>query len=249
MIGLNRRNLMKLGIASAAVPFSALAQDAGSEAGARGKVGGRSESELFLGNNMPGGGQLEIRLTASIYTNDPDQLEVAQRMKPFNLDSWVTEWTRVAEKNERAADQLAAEGRKVTANEYYLKGVHLLSRSLLAPARHRPAHDAQLQKNARDFRQSLEDDARPLRAHSSQLRRHHARRLLPQAQRPRRKTLPHHDRLPRRRHHGRSDDPRRRRVRSPRHGVSSGGFPRPRRSFAPERSAPARPTPNASRRP
>jgi len=121
MIGLNRRNLMKLGIASAAVPFSALAQDAGSEAGARGKVGGRAESELFLGNNMPGGGQLEIRLTASIYTSDPDQLEVAQRMKPFNLDSWVTEWTRVAEKNERAADQLAAEGRKVTANEYYLK--------------------------------------------------------------------------------------------------------------------------------
>jgi dienelactone hydrolase len=121
LLGLNRRTLVKIGIASAALPFSALAQDAGSEAGARGKVGGRSESELFLGNNMPGGGQLEIRLTASIYTSDPDQLEVAQRMKPFNLDSWVEEWTRVAEKNERAADQLAAEGRKVTANEYYLK--------------------------------------------------------------------------------------------------------------------------------
>src|SRR6185369_5763485 len=81
-IMLDRRSLVKLGLASAAVPFSALAQDLGSEAGARGKVGGRSESELFLGNNMPGGGQLEIRLTASIYTSDPDQLETDQRMMP-----------------------------------------------------------------------------------------------------------------------------------------------------------------------
>ena len=61
LLGLNRRNLVKLGIASAAVPFSeiltssALAQDLGSEAGAMGKVGGRSESELFLGHGMPGG--------------------------------------------------------------------------------------------------------------------------------------------------------------------------------------------------
>ena len=42
-------------------------------------------------------------------------------MKPFNLDSWVTEWTRVAERNEQIADKLAAEGRKVSANEYYLR--------------------------------------------------------------------------------------------------------------------------------
>src|SRR5579871_1794042 len=125
LLGLNRRNLVKLGIASAAVPFSeiltssAVAQDLGSEAGARGKVGGRSDSELFLGNNMPGGGQLEIRLTASIYTSDPDQLEVAQRMKPYNLESWIAEWTRVAERNEQMAQQFAAQGLKVTANEYF----------------------------------------------------------------------------------------------------------------------------------
>src|SRR5665213_4128716 len=125
---LSRRGLVKLGAISAGIaPFSqafvshARAQDAGSEAGRLGVVGGRAEEELYAGKGLPGGGQLEIRLSASIYTSDPDQLEVAQRMKPFNLASWVTEWTRVAEKNERAADQLAAEGRKVTANEYYLK--------------------------------------------------------------------------------------------------------------------------------
>ena len=64
---------------------------------------------------------MEIRLTASIYTNDPDQLEVAQRMKPFNLDSWIVEWMRVAEKNEELADKFAKQGLKVTANEYYLR--------------------------------------------------------------------------------------------------------------------------------
>src|SRR5580693_1122652 len=125
---LNRRGWMKLGVISAGVaPLSsafvsrASAQDAGSEAGRVGVVGGRAEEELYPGKGLPGGGQLEIRLTASIYTSDPDQLEVAQRMKPFNLDSWIVEWTRVAEKNEQEAEKLAAEGRKVTANEYYLR--------------------------------------------------------------------------------------------------------------------------------
>jgi dienelactone hydrolase len=56
-----------------------------------------------------------------MYTSDPDQLEVAQRMKPFDLESWITEWTRVAEKNEAMAEKFAADGYKVTANEYYLR--------------------------------------------------------------------------------------------------------------------------------
>ena len=64
---------------------------------------------------------MEIRLTATIYTSDPDQLEVAQRMKPFDLESWITEWTRIAEKNEQMAEKFAADGYKVTANEYYLR--------------------------------------------------------------------------------------------------------------------------------
>src|ERR1700749_2375843 len=96
---LNRRGLMKLGAISAGIaPFSraARAQDAGSEAGRLGVVGGRAEEELYPGKGLPGGGQLEIRLSATTYTSDADQLEVAQRLKPFNLASWIEEWTRVA---------------------------------------------------------------------------------------------------------------------------------------------------------
>src|SRR6266699_7216577 len=125
---LSRRALVKWGLFSAGLPAlskvlasPALAQDAGSESGKIGEVGSRAEDELYPGKGLPGGGQLEIRLTASIYTSDPDQLEVAQRLRPYDLDSWVTEWTRVAERNEKEADKLAAEGRKVTANEYYLR--------------------------------------------------------------------------------------------------------------------------------
>src|SRR5579872_1636980 len=125
---LSRRALVKWGLASAGLPAiskalgsSAFAQDAGAESGKIGEVGGRAEGELYTGKGLPGGAQLEIRLTQSIYTSDPDQLEVAQRMRPYDLDSWVTEWTRVAERNEKEADKLAAEGRKVSANEYYLR--------------------------------------------------------------------------------------------------------------------------------
>jgi dienelactone hydrolase len=122
LLNVSRRALVQLGITSTGIaPFAALAQDAGPEGGKIGAVGGRAEEELFPGRGLPGGGQLEIRLTATMYTSDPDQLEVAQRMKPFNLDSWIVEWTRVAEKNEQEAEKLAAEGRKVTANEYYLR--------------------------------------------------------------------------------------------------------------------------------
>jgi dienelactone hydrolase len=128
LLNVSRRSLVKWGLISAGVPaFSGLlgsalrAQDAGSEAGNKGEVGGRSEEELFPANGLQGGGQLEIRLTQTIYTGDPDQLEVAQRMKPFNLESWITEWTRVAERNEKLADKAVAEGYKVTANEYYLR--------------------------------------------------------------------------------------------------------------------------------
>lgn len=128
LLNVSRRSLVKWGLMSAGLPaFSGLlgpvlrAQDAGSEAGSKGEVGGRSEEELFPASGLPGGGQLEIRLTQSLYTSDPDQLEVAQRMKPFNLESWITEWTRVAERNEELAEKAAAQGYKLTANEYYLR--------------------------------------------------------------------------------------------------------------------------------
>ncbi len=125
---LSRRGLVRLGAVSAGlVPLSQMtlsrvrAQDAGAEAGSIGVVGGRDEAQLYPAKGLPGGGQLEIRLSASIYTSDPDQLEVAQRMKPFNLESWIVEWTRVAERNEELAEKFAGQGFKVTANEYYLR--------------------------------------------------------------------------------------------------------------------------------
>src|SRR6266849_6134284 len=128
LLNVSRRGLVKMGLAAAGLPVltralggSALAQDAGSEAGKKGAVGGRAEEELYPAKGLPGGGQLEIRLTQSLYTSDADELEVAQRMKPFDLESWINEWTRVAEKNEGLAEKFAGEGYKVTANEYYLR--------------------------------------------------------------------------------------------------------------------------------
>lgn len=128
LLQLSRRGLVRFGLASAGMaPFSraftplARAQDAGPDSGTLGAVGGRAETELYPAKGLPGGGQLEIRLSATIYTSDPDQLEVAQRMKPFNLDSWVTEWTRVAERNEEMAAKLASDGHKVSTSEYYLR--------------------------------------------------------------------------------------------------------------------------------
>ena len=125
---LSRRSLMKWGALSAGIPavsrlmgLAAMAQDAGSESGKIGEVGGRDEGALFPGKNLPGGGQIELRLTATIYTSDPDELEVAQRMKPYDLDSWVAEWTRVAERNEKTAEEFEAQRLKVTAQEYYTR--------------------------------------------------------------------------------------------------------------------------------
>jgi len=70
---LSRRALVKWGLISAGVPaFSkeltapALAQDAGPERGKIGVVGGRAEEELYPAKGLPGGGQLEIRLSATI---------------------------------------------------------------------------------------------------------------------------------------------------------------------------------------
>src|ERR1700732_1205785 len=117
LLNVSRRGLVKWGWAAAGLPAltralgsSALAQDAGSEGGKKGAVGGRDDGELFTGKGLPGGGQLEIRLTQTMYTSDPDALEVAQRMKPFDLESWIVEWTRVAEGNGDVGRKSAGEG-------------------------------------------------------------------------------------------------------------------------------------------
>ena len=62
-------------------------------------------------------------------------------MKPYNLDSWMAEWTRVAERNEEEAEQLVKEGRKVTANEYYLRASTFYREACWPAAGHRSAHD------------------------------------------------------------------------------------------------------------
>jgi len=119
--------LVKLGLISAGVPAlpknlrRPFGQDAGPGGGQLGAVGGRAEEELYPAKGLPGGGQLEIRLTATIYTSDPDALEVAHRLRPFDMESWIAEFTRVAEKNEQLAEKFAGEGFKVSANEYYLR--------------------------------------------------------------------------------------------------------------------------------
>src|SRR6267378_7970888 len=122
----SRRHAMKLGLASAGAPIlaralsaSAAAQDLGPAKGKLGVIGGRDEKVLLPGKGLPGGGQLEIRLVQSMYTSDADELEVAQRARPYDPDSWHVEWMRVAEKNEKAADGFAAQGLKVTSGEYY----------------------------------------------------------------------------------------------------------------------------------
>ena len=121
-----RRRLMQWGLASASAPVfarmlgvPARAQDLGPGTGKRGVVGGRDDKVLFPGKGLPGGGQLEIRLVQSMYTSDADELEVAQRARPYDPDSWHTEWMRVGEKNEKVADGYAAQGFKVSAAEYY----------------------------------------------------------------------------------------------------------------------------------
>jgi len=86
-----------------------------------GQVGGRDEARLFPGHDLPGGGQTEIRLNQSIYTSDPDELEVAQRLRPFDPKSWYDEWTRVAQKNEEIAEGYAAQKLNVSAHQFYMR--------------------------------------------------------------------------------------------------------------------------------
>ena len=114
---MNRRSLLRVGLLSLLPGVSLSERNAGAQ------IGGRSEGDLYEAKGLPGGGQLDVRLTVSPH-GDPDTVEVWQRMKPYNLDSWVTEYARVAEKNQRLAEQFEKEERKVTASEYYLRAAN-----------------------------------------------------------------------------------------------------------------------------
>jgi dienelactone hydrolase len=137
--------MMRWGLASAGVPLlsrmlggSTFAQDFGPSSGKLGVVGGRDEKALFPGPNLPGGAQTEIRMVQSIYTSDPDELEVAFRMKPYDNDSWITEWARVAERNEEIAQEYAEAGLKVTAHDYYRRAQDFYSNATLYAAESEP---------------------------------------------------------------------------------------------------------------
>ena len=141
----SRRRLMRWGLASAGAPLLArvmgvplLAQDFGPASGRLGVVGGRGEEALFPGPGLPGGGQTEIRMVQSIYTSDADELEVAYRLKPYDMESWIAEWSRVAERNEELAEGYASAGLKVTAHEHYRKAQEFYSNATLYCSEHHP---------------------------------------------------------------------------------------------------------------
>lgn len=127
----DRRTLVKWGLLSAAgapllpelVGKSAFAQQGGLGASDEllGVTGGAADGHLFTGETPRGGGQMEIRLNQSIHTDDPDELEVAERLRPFDPESWYNEWRRVAEINEELAQSFEEDNLRLSANQYYLR--------------------------------------------------------------------------------------------------------------------------------
>ena len=113
---LGRRALMKITLGSVAMApvfvRRALAQTFKPEDAAK---------QLFPAPGLPGGGQMEVRMVAEAEHPDPDVVEVAHRLKPFNPESWYAEHLRMAEKNEAQAAGFEREQRAVTASEYYLR--------------------------------------------------------------------------------------------------------------------------------
>ena len=109
------------------VAGAGFAQSARSQAVSRDEI----SKALYPARGLPGGGQLEVRMEVSGSHPDPDVLDVAQRYKPYNLESWHTEWTRVAAKNEELAARFESEGHNVTANQFYLRAAGFHRRALV----------------------------------------------------------------------------------------------------------------------
>jgi dipeptidyl aminopeptidase/acylaminoacyl peptidase len=130
MSTISRRSMVKGGVLSAGL--SLVTKGRFSEAlAADPQVGGRAEGDLFNAKNLPGGGQLEIRMTTSALNPDLDMVEVADRMKPFNPESWYSEWNRVAEKNRRMAEEYEKDGYKVSANEFYYRAARFYQEAVI----------------------------------------------------------------------------------------------------------------------
>ncbi len=110
------------------------------------------EKRLFPALGLPGGGQLEVRMEAPLLHPDPDVREVAQRYKPFNLDSWHTEWTRMAEKNEALAAGFEDEGRRVTAHDFYRRAAEFYRRALV----YMPDSDPRMMESHRKLKETFD---------------------------------------------------------------------------------------------
>jgi hypothetical protein len=120
--------MVKFGLFAAGAPAltgvvgsTALAQNLGPGNKGVGDIAGRDPLKLYTGHPVVGGGQMEIRLNQSIYTGDPHEIEVAQRLEPFNPESWYQEWRRVALINEEIAEGYAEQNLKVSAHEFYMR--------------------------------------------------------------------------------------------------------------------------------
>jgi dienelactone hydrolase len=79
---------------------------------------------LYPAPGLPGGSQLEIRQSPTYWDiPDRDAIEFAERVSPYDPESWHSENVRLAERNEVKAAEFQASGRTVTAGEYYLRAV------------------------------------------------------------------------------------------------------------------------------
>ena len=86
---------------------------------------------LYPAPGLPGGGQLEVRMEISPDHPDPDIRGVARRVKFFNLESWHSEWTEAAKKNEQLAAGFEEEKRYQTAHEFYLRAADFYRRAVV----------------------------------------------------------------------------------------------------------------------
>lgn len=86
---------------------------------------------LYPAPGLPGGGQLEVRMEISPDHPDPDIRGVARRVKFFNLESWHSEWTEAAKKNQQLAAGFEEEKRYQTAHEFYLRAADFYRRAVV----------------------------------------------------------------------------------------------------------------------
>jgi len=136
MLPMTRRDALKLGLVSSALVQLPISTARAGAAAASAQQGSAQfvdlPKDLYAGPGLPGGGQLDIRMSFD-YSGigaDEDVLEVQRRMKPFNPESWHVEWFRVAEKNEELAVGYKTEGRTATAHLFYRRASGFYTRAL-----------------------------------------------------------------------------------------------------------------------